>query len=171
MKKIILIGSGGAGKSTLARRLGETLGIEVFHLDKLYWLPDWTQPSKDEWRKKVEQLLEKDEWVIDGNFNSTMELRMKASDTVIYLNFARTICVYRAFKRALKYYHKTRPDMGEGCREKLDFEFLRWVWTFPKTDKPKIEERLERLGKEKTLFRLRSRREVEDFLMSLENFG
>ncbi len=167
MKKIILIGSGGAGKSTLARKLGDALGIEVIHLDKLHWLPNWTQPSKDDWRKTVEQLLEKDEWVIDGNFNSTMELRMAASDTVIYLDFPRMICIYRALKRVLKYYNKTRPDMGEGCKEKLDFEFLHWVWTFSKKVKPKIEERLKKLGDDKAIIRLQSPRAVEDFLRSL----
>lgn len=167
MKKIILIGSGGAGKSTLARKIGAALGIEVFHLDKLYWLPDWTQPPKDEWRKEVEVLLEKPEFVMDGNFNSTMELRIKASDTIIYLDFPRTICVYRALKRIFKYYNKTRPDMGEGCRERLDFEFLRWVWRFPETDKPKIEERIKNHEAGKTLIRLRSPRDVENFLKNL----
>jgi adenylate kinase family enzyme len=168
MKKIILIGSGGAGKSTLARRLGEALAVEVIHLDKLHWKPNWTSPPKDEWRKTVRKLIEKDEWVIDGNFNGTMELRMAACDTVIYLDFPRLVCVYRALKRVLKYYNKTRPDMGEGCRERLDFEFLRWVWTFQKSDKPKIEERINKLGVDKTIIRLRSPKEVEDFLADLD---
>ena len=167
MKKIILIGSGGAGKSTLAQKIGAALGIEVIHLDKLHWLPGWTPPPKDEWRKKVEQLLEKDEFVIDGNFNGTMELRMAAADTIIFLDFPRAICVYRALKRVWKYYGRTRPDMGEGCRERLDFEFLRWVWTFRKEVKPKIEERLNRFGAGKTIIRLRSPKEVEKFLMNL----
>jgi adenylate kinase family enzyme len=167
MKKIAIIGSGGAGKSTLARRLGEALSIEVYHLDQLHWLPDWTQPPKDEWRKTVERLVEKDEWIIDGNFNSTMELRMQAADAVIYLDFPRALCTYRALKRILKYYNQTRPDMGAGCKEKLDLEFLRWVWKFPETDKPKIEERLSRLDAGKTIIRLRSPREVESFFEDL----
>ncbi len=167
MKKIMLIGSGGAGKSTLARRLGAALGLEVIHLDKLHWLPGWTSPPKDEWRKKVQTLVEKDEWVMDGNFNGTMEMRMAACDTVIYMDFPRLVCVYRAMKRVFKYYNQTRPDMGEGCRERLDFEFLRWVWTFPKSDKPTIEERLKRFGDGKTIIRLRSPKEVEDFLANL----
>lgn len=171
MKKIILIGSGGAGKSTLSRKIGEALGIEVIHLDKLYWQPNWVGRPKPEMREIIERLLERDEFVLDGNFNSTMELRMKASDTIIYLDFPRTICLYRALKRIWKYYDKTRPDMGEGCREKLDFEFLHWVWTFPKTTKPKIEERLKRHGDGKTVIRLRSPQEVENFLMNLPKKG
>lgn len=171
MKKILLVGSGGAGKSTLARRLGEALGIEVIHLDKLHWLPNWTSPPKDEWREVVRALIAKGEWIIDGNFNSTMEMRMAACDAVIYLDFPRHVCLYRALKRILRYYNKTRPDMGAGCRERLDFEFLRWVWKFPETDKPKIEERLKKLGGDKTVIRLRSPREVENFLKDLKNFG
>lgn len=167
MKKILIIGSGGAGKSTLARHLGDALGIEVIHLDKLHWKPNWTSPPKEEWRKTVEQELKKDSWVMDGNFGGTMEMRLAVSDTVIYLDFPRTICLYRALKRIFIYYNKTRPDMGEGCREKLDFEFLGWVWNFPTRAKPEIEERLKRLTGDQKIIKLRSPREVEKFLKDL----
>lgn len=167
MKKIILIGSGGAGKSTLARRLGEMTGIEVIHLDKLHWKPNWVGTPKDEWRKQIQTLIEKDEWVMDGNFNGTMEMRMAACDTVIYLDFPRLVCVYRALRRVVKYYNKTRPDMGEGCNERFDFEFLHWVWTFPRAVKPKIEERLKKLGDDKAIIRLKSPKEVEGFLAKI----
>lgn len=168
MKRILIIGSGGAGKSTLARRLGDATGMEVIHLDKLHWKPNWTSPPKDEWRKTVEEQLRKDEWIMDGNFGGTMEMRLAACDTVIYLDFPRTICFYRALKRALKYYNKTRPDMGEGCNERIDFEFLHWVWNFPKEGRLKIEEKLKRLADGKKIIRLRSPRETEDFLINLE---
>jgi adenylate kinase family enzyme len=167
MKRILIIGSGGAGKSTLARRLGDATRIEVIHLDKLHWKPNWTSPPKEEWRKTVEEQLKKETWIIDGNFGGTMEMRLWACDTVIYLDFPRTICFYRALKRAVKYYNKTRPDMGEGCNERIDFEFLHWVWNFPKTTKPVIEERLKRLADGKTIIRLRSPLEVEDFLSNI----
>jgi adenylate kinase family enzyme len=168
MKKILIIGSGGAGKSTLAARLGEATGIEVVHLDRLHWKPNWTGTPKDEWREIVRQQLEKNEWIIDGNFGGTMEMRLRACDTVIFLDFPRRVCLYRAVKRALTYYNKTRPDMGEGCNEKLDFEFLHWVWTFPTRAKPQIEERLKRFEGEKTIIRLRSPRETEEFFMNLQ---
>ena len=167
MKRILIIGSGGAGKSTLARRLGDATGIEVIHLDKLHWKPNWTSPPKDEWRETVKAQLKKESWIMDGNFGGTMEMRLIACDTVIYLDFPRTICFYRALKRALKYYNKTCPDMGEGCNERLDLEFLRWVWNFPKQDKQKIEEKLKRSAAGKTIIRLRSPRETEDFLRNL----
>lgn len=168
MKKVVIIGSGGAGKSTLARRMGKALGIEVFHLDRIHWRPGWTESPKAEFRKAVEEVIRKDEWIMDGNFGGTMEIRLPACDTVIFLDFPRTVCLYRVLKRRLTYRGTNRPDMTEGCNEKIDFEFLHWVWTFPTRAKPEIEERLARFGKGKTLLRLHSRREVEDFLMNLK---
>jgi adenylate kinase family enzyme len=105
---------------------------------------------------------------MDGNFGGTMEMRLKACDTVIFLDFPRTVCLYRIIKRRLTYNGTNRPDMAEGCNEKIDFEFLHWIWTFPKRDKSKIEERLKRHENEKTIIRLHSKSEAEDFLMNLK---
>lgn len=168
MKRIIIIGSGGSGKSTLARRLGEILKIEVLHLDKLYWQSGWVQPPKDEWNQKVEKLLQADSWIMDGNFNSTMELRIKAADTIIFLDLPRTVCIYRAFKRWKQYWNTNRPDMAEGCNEKVDFKFLHWIWNFPNDDKLLIEERLKNFGNGKTIIRLKSPKEVDQFISNVK---
>jgi adenylate kinase family enzyme len=167
MKRFVIIGSGGAGKSTLARRLGEILNLEVLHLDKLHWRPDWQKPPKDEWEKNVGELLKKDSWIMDGNFGGTMEMRLAACDTAIFLDLPRTVCLYRVFKRWLTYRNTNRPDMTEGCNEKIDLEMLRWVWTFPQRAKPQIEKRLEKIKGEKTIIRLRSSQEVEEFAANL----
>lgn len=166
MKKIIIIGSGGAGKSTFARRLGELTGIEVLHLDKLYWKPNWVEPSKEEWKKLLETKLENDEWIMDGNFGGTLEMRLKYCDTAIFLDLPRTVCVYRTLKRWIRYYNTNRPDMTVGCNEKVDLEFLGWIWNFQKIKKPKIEEKLKFFGKEKTIIRLYSPKEVENFFLN-----
>lgn len=163
MKRILVIGSGGAGKSTFSRRLGEITGIEVIHLDKLYWKPNWTETPKDEWQATVFEILEKDEWILDGNFGGTMKMRIAASDTVIYLDFPRTVCLYQALRRTFTYWKKTRPDMGAGCGEHFNPKFLRWIWRFPKDTKPTIESRLKSFETEKTIIRLKSRSEVEHF--------
>lgn len=112
MKKIILIGSGGAGKSTLARLLGEKLNIKVYHLDRLFWKPGWVVVQREEQRKVQYKLINQPKWIIDGNYRGTMDIRLHAADTIIFLDLHRMICVYRAFKRMLKYRNKTRPDMG-----------------------------------------------------------
>ena len=166
MKRVLVIGSGGAGKSTFSCRLGELTGIEVVHLDKLYWRAGWIEPPKDEWRKTVEDYLKNESWVMDGNFGGTMDSRLAACDTAILLDLPRTICVYRVLKRRLKYRHTNRPDMAKGCYEKIDYEFLKWIWDYPNRNKPRVEEKLQRFENEKTIIRFKSQREVEDFFIN-----
>lgn len=164
MKKIIIIGSSGAGKSTLARRLGEATGLEVIHLDRLYWKPSWTETSKDEWRKIVENVVLKDSWIIDGNFSGTMEPRFQACDTVIFLETPRTVCIYRILKRVALYRPGRRPDMADDCHERFDWEFLKWVWNYPARSKPKVEALINRFQDTKKIIRLKSKRDIENFL-------
>lgn len=164
MKRILIIGSGGSGKSTLARRLGEKTGIEVVHLDKLFWNPGWVRTEKKEWLEIVRQAIEKESWIIDGNFGSTLELRAEACDTIIFMDIPRYVCLYRIMKRWVVYRNESRPDMAPGCDEKMDLEFFMWVWDYPKRSKPEKELLMERYANEKTIIRLRSNGEIEDFL-------
>lgn len=168
MKKILIIGSGGAGKSTLARRLGEITGIEVVHLDRIYWRTGWREPSNEEWQEILENELKKDEWIMDGNFGGTMELRLAACDAAIFLELPRAVCVYRVVKRRLKHRNTNRPDMSEGCSEKIDLKFISWIWSFPKKKKPQIDQTLKRFESEKTIIRLKTQSEVEKFLINLK---
>lgn len=168
MKRIVIIGSGGAGKSTLAKILGEILKIEVLHLDKLYWQAGWIEPPKAEWEQRVAEILKKDSWILDGNFGGTMEMRLTRCDTAIFLDLPRTVCLYRVLKRRFKYRNTNRPDMTEGCHEKVDLEFLEWIWNFRKTTTPKIEERLQKLENEKTIIRLKSAAAVEKFISNVK---
>lgn len=165
MKRVLVIGSGGAGKSTFSRRLSEITGIEVIHLDKIYWRAGWIEPPKVEWQKTLESYLKKESWIMDGNFGGTVDLRLAACDTAVLLDLPRTVCLYRVLKRRLKYRNTNRPDMTEGCHEKVDYEFLKWIWDYPNKKKPKMEEKLRRFGNEKTIIRLKSQREIENFFV------
>ncbi len=167
MKKVLVIGSGGAGKSTFAVRLHQATNIELIHLDKLYWKSNWVEPSKNDWKKTIENLLKKDSWIMDGNYGGTFAMRFAACDTVIFLDLPRAICVWRAFKRFLFYKKKTRPDMAEGCDEKFDAEFFKWIWNYLTRAKPKVELLLERFQNTKTVIRLQSKNEVEGFLQNI----
>ncbi|WP_404431876.1 DNA topology modulation protein [Sutcliffiella horikoshii] len=167
MKKIVLIGSGGSGKSTLARQLGEKLEINVFHLDSLFWKPNWVGVPKDEQSKIQNDLVKEKEWIIDGNYGGTMDIRINAADTIIFLDIHRTICVYRALKRMLQYRNKIRPDMGEGCEERFDLDFLKWIWDYPKTKRPGILKMLEQSSKDKKVLIIKSPKEVQEFLNKL----
>ena len=164
-KRIIIIGSSGGGKSTLARQLGDITGLPVIHLDKVFWNPGWVETPKDIWQEKVKELLKGEQWIIDGNYGGTMELRAEAADTIIYLDFNRFICLYRVLKRRIQNQGKTRPDMCEGCKEKIDLEFIWWVWTYPKK-KPKVEKLLASL-EGKNIIVLKSKKEVDGFLSTM----
>ncbi|MGD6834539.1 DNA topology modulation protein [Sutcliffiella halmapala] len=164
MKKIILIGSGGSGKSTLARQLGEKLEIKVYHLDALFWKPNWVGVPKEEQSKIQNDLVKGKKWIIDGNYGGTMDIRLNAADTIIFLDIHRTICVYRAFKRMLQYRNKIRPDMGKGCEERFDLDFLKWIWDYPKTKRPGILKMLEQSSKDKKVLIIKSPKEVQEFL-------
>ena len=127
--KIAIIGYSGAGKSTLARHLSEIYGLDVLHFDTVHFLPDWEIRSSEEKARITKEFLDThSDWVIDGNYSKLFfERRMQEADAIILLLFNRFACLYRVWRRYRKYKNKTRPDMGEGCTEKLDWEFVRWV--------------------------------------------
>ncbi len=163
MKRVLVIGSGGAGKSTFSRRLGEVTGLEVIHLDSVFWRPNWERTPGDEWERKVEEMSRGDSWIMDGNFGGTRLARIKASDTVILLDVPRSICIYRVLKRMLRYRGTNRPDMAEGCNEKVDLEFLGWIWNYPSRGRRRVFEEMSAFP-EKRFVVLRSTREIEAFL-------
>lgn len=165
-QKIILIGSGGAGKSTLARALGEVLRLPVHHLDALFWSAGWVAAAKGDWIATQEKLCAGERWILDGNFDRTLDLRLAAADTIVYLDFPRLLCLYRAVKRTFTYRGRTRPDMASGCPERLDADFLKWIWNYPVRSRPGVLEKLERLRGQKEIVHLRSPREVDAFLAS-----
>ena len=144
MKKVIVIGSGGAGKSTFSRQLGERLGLPVIHLDQLFWHSNWVRTPEDEWVEIVRREIARDEWIMDGNFGGTREMRMQACDTVIFLDMPRWLCMYRILKRTLFYHRSTRPDMAEGCDERFDPEFILWVWNYPNSGRRRLVAELDR---------------------------
>ena len=165
MKKILVIGSGGAGKSTFAGRLGRILNIEVIHLDVLYWNAGWVETPKPKWRKTVEELVKRDSWIIDGNYSGTFDIRFEACDTVIFLDVARPVCLWRVLKRRMVYRHRGRSDMAEGCHEKFNLEFLRWIWGYPKRTRPTVLNLLEKYSQSKAAIYLRTRSEIEECLL------
>ena len=166
MERILIIGCGGAGKSTLARQLGEKLDLPVVHLDSIFWLPGWVEMEREAFDDRVRQELEKPKWIIDGNYNRTMPQRMAKCDTVIYLDFSRFACLYGIFKRLLTNIGKTRPDMGAGCKEKVDWEFVKWVWNFNKNKREGYYRLLNEAEGIETIV-LKNRRMVRRFLKSL----
>lgn len=166
MERIVIIGCGGAGKSTLARQLGEKLDLPVVHLDSIFWLPGWVEMEKEEFDRRLQEELAKDRWIIDGNFNRTMPQRIARCDTVIYLDFSRWACLMGVLKRIITTYGTVRPDMGAGCPERIDLEFLKWVWNFNKNKRQGYYKMLNEAEGKETIV-LKNRRMVRRFLDSL----
>ncbi len=168
MRKISIIGSGGAGKSTLAKRLSSKLNIPLYHLDSLFWKPGWIETERSEWIRIQKKLCKGAEWIMDGNYGGTMQIRLDASDTVIFLDFNRFFCLYRAVYRYVKYYGRSRPDMAEGCNEQLDLNFIKWIYEYPKTKKPNIVQNLEEISDTTKVYILKSPKEVDEFLNNID---
>lgn len=166
--KIAVIGYSGAGKSTLARILGERYGIPVLHFDTIQFTPGWQERDRDEAHRMVHEFMENPEWVIDGNYTKfEYERRLSEADEIIILAFPRLICFVRAWKRYFRYRGKTRADMGEGCPEKMDPEFMWWILWKGRTRRKRGEFRqvLEKYP-EKTVI-LKSQRDIDRYLEGL----
>lgn len=171
MKRVLIIGSSGAGKSTFARRLGLISGLKVIHLDRLHWRPNWAEPSKEEWKRIVADALKGDSWIMDGNYGGTMKMRLAACDTVIFLDMPRWLCVYRVIRRSTIYRKAARPDMADGCEERFDWDFVKWVWQYPTRSKPRVESLLSAVPSSTKVIRLSSKVQVEQFLSNISGNG
>ncbi len=165
--RILVIGSGGSGKSTLAAGIGARTGLPVVHLDALYWRPGWVPTPEDEWRRTVEALVARPSWVMDGNYGGTLDIRLPACDTVVFLDTPRRVCITRVIARWLRYAGRSRPEMTPGCPERITWEFLLWIWSYPRRRRPQILRRLAELSSGQRVHVLRSRAEIASFLEEL----
>ncbi|MFH2048891.1 MAG: DNA topology modulation protein [bacterium] len=164
MQKIIVIGSPGSGKSTFAIKLGKKLNLPVKHLDSHFWKPGWVETPETEWREIVTKLTTGDKWIIDGNYNRTYDIRFPAADTIFHLDFSRYVCMWRIFKRIIKGYGKVRHDLGEGCPEKIDFSFIKWVWNFRKRHRPTTLQFLNDYSQSKNIISFTNSSQIDNYL-------
>lgn len=168
IERIVIVGSSGSGKSTLARELGQKLALPVIHLDNHYWHPGWIETPTPDWKKTVSDLTRGDQWIMDGNYRETLDVRLKCADTIIFLDLPRWLCAWRAVKRRIQYRNTIRPDMAPGCQETLfkpDFPgFLLRIWDYPNRAKPDIEKRLMNLDPGTRIIHLNNRSDTNKFL-------
>lgn len=165
--RIMIIGCGGSGKSTLATKLGDMLGLPVFHLDKHFWNPGWVQTPRPEWNAFQEKLIQQPKWIIDGNYGSSMDLRITAADTIIFLDLPTCICLWNVIKRYMKYRGTSRPDMSEGCPEALNREFLAWILFYRKKERPQVLKKLSQVEQQKKVVVLSSFKAKRQFVMTI----
>ncbi len=157
MQRILVIGSPGAGKSTLAGRIARDLGLPLIHLDREYFGPGWSTPPKAEWREKVRTLAARPAWVMDGNYASTFDIRVPRTTIIVWLDLPRWRCLTRVLWRVARNYGRSRPDLGAAGPERFDLSFMRWIWSYPVTMRPKTARMLERLRPDQRVYVLRSR--------------
>lgn len=168
MRRIVITGCAGSGKSTLAQQLGAILNVEVIHLDALYWKPNWVKTPENEWQENIKGLLEREAWILDGNFSSSRKLRFDAADTIIFLDFPRYLCLLRIIKRRFQFRVQDRPDRAKGCSEQLNSYLLKHVWSFPSRLRPTLVKDVSDYSAKRKVIVLRSPSQTRKFLESVE---
>lgn len=168
-KRIMVVGSGGAGKTTLAINLGHLTGLPVIHLDRHNWKPGWVSTPDDEWKEIVRGLAAAEEWIIDGNYGGTLDIRARRCDAIIFLDFNRVAALWGAVKRALTQRGRARPDMAEGCPERLNLSFVRWIWSYNKVSRPKVLSAITKAPDGTLIIALHDRQRVQELLSALRS--
>ncbi len=161
LKKVLIIGCPGSGKSTFARKLQNAVGLPLYYLDMLFWNADKTTVTAEEFDNKLDEILEKEEWIIDGNYSRTMERRLERCDTVFFFDLPAEVCIEGIKNRV----GTVRPDMPWVERE-VDGELLEFVKDFNECETPKILKLLERYDDVRKIV-FKSRRDSEMFLREL----
>lgn len=184
MQKIMVIGSGGSGKSTFCKALHAKLGLPLVHLDREFFSPGWVEPDRETWANRMRELVAENAWILDGNYGGTMDIRFERADTVFFLAYSRWVCTYSILirwwrckwgwkvinSRLAGQTYNPRPDMAEGCEEKMEWQFISYVFRYNDTRRPGILKKLDKLRQdsEKKIYVFRKRKEAKKFLASLD---
>lgn len=130
MRRILVLGNCGTGKTTYSRKLAQKLKLPLHHLDQYYWESNWGRPTRQDWRNKVSKLVSGKNWIIDGSYPSTLDIRIPAADTIIFLDYPKAVALWRAIKRYLINFGKKREDIGGNNIEKISIGFIWKIATF-----------------------------------------
>jgi adenylate kinase family enzyme len=164
VRRVAVIGCGGAGKTTLARALGAALGVEVVHGDFLGRRGD-ERAQGEEWARLEAEVLAREAWVLDAMRLSTLDRRLVAADTAVFLDLPRRTCLLGVLRRRLR--HRGAVDAATGVADRVNVEFLRWIWHFPHDDRPRLLAALDRAAATTDVVTLRSWREADRFVESV----
>ena len=173
MQRILVMGSSGSGKSTFGRRLSAITGIPMVSLDALYWKPGWVDSDHTEFDARVTDAAHQPRWIIDGNYTSigAGELRRSTADAVFWFDLPRRTCMTGILARIATSYGRVRPEMAPGCPERIDLEFIRYVWAFRRVQRPKLLEYFEGLRPDQVFVTFTERTQADQYLGKLAPSG
>ncbi len=162
MKKIIVIGCPGSGKSTFSKVLHKYTGIPLYHLDRMYWNQDQTTVAKSVFQKRLSNVMKQNEWIIDGNYGATLDIRLQVCDTVCFLDYPTDVCLDGIQKRK----GKARSDMP-WIEIEDDPELLSYINDFQALHRPKIMNQLNQY-KDKIIYVFKNRTQADEFLNQMK---
>jgi len=170
MQRVLVMGCSGSGKTTFGRKLAEKCGLPFVSIDQIYWQPGWRDPKPEEFTSKMTLEAEKPAWVMDGDFTGrgAGELRRARADTVVWFDLPRWKCLSGVLTRIATTYGRVRPEMAPGCPEKLDWEFLEYVWTYRAMQRPKLLAYFAALQADQRLVTFTNRAQATEFLARAE---
>lgn len=168
-QRILVIGCSGSGKSTLSQQLSRRLELPYVSCDRdIFWLPGWKARQRAEVLERMQFFVSEERWIIDGNSPSTLPIRLARTDMIIWLRPSRLVCLWSVISRWVRFRGKTRPEMAEGCPEKIDAKFLRYVWNFEKTEVPEILGHVNAAREDMPVFEMTTRQQGERLLALLD---
>ena len=167
-ERILVLGCSGSGKSTLTCALARATALPIVHLDRHYWRAGWKEPSKTEWKARIATLIAEPRWIMDGTYHGTLLLRLQRTDAVVFLDMPTALCMARVLRRIMMYHGRVRgEDLPEGCIERFDLPFLRYVVRFRRDTRPKVLAALS--GFPGDIVTLGSRRDAHSFIAKFRN--
>jgi len=166
-RRILVLGPCGSGKTCLTRALSRILELPAVHLDARFWQPGWISTPQPEWRRTVTSLVREKSWIMDGTYESTLDLRIPAAEVIIMLDRPRWLCLWGVVRRSLAYRNKPRPDAPSG--QPIDIAYLRYIWRYPRQTDTLVRALVERHGPRIPVIRLDKQADTRSFIASLQS--
>ncbi len=164
-QRIMVVGCSGGGKTTLSQKLARNFGLRYISMDRdVFWLPGWQARPREEQRQRIATIITEERWLMDGSNPSSFDIRLPRSHIVLWVRMPRWLCLRGAVSRAIKGYGKARPEMAEGCPERIDIDFLRYIWNFERRHASIFEQNFALYGPDVPVFQLKSRKQFRRLL-------
>ncbi|MDB5597000.1 MAG: ATPase [Hyphomicrobiales bacterium] len=170
-RRVMVIGSPGSDKASLCRELSTRLNLPLIALDREYWQPGWKRPDPAAWRARVAELAGQDEWVIQGTYPSTLDIRALRADWIVWIDLPMPVCFTRKLRQMLSARKQKTSEIATGCPRRFDASLLRFIWSFPTVVAPRIAALIARERRNRTIFILRTKHEREEFLARVPTLG